>query len=85
MAMAIELKDPEHPASQVARRVKQALADFFQVEAEHGGAREPELLARQLTMVFDGANARAVTFAEPLSGLALATATTLLDAAGVGA
>jgi AcrR family transcriptional regulator len=85
MGMAIELKDPQHPASQVARHFKQALTDFFSREVERGGGRDPETLARQLTMVFDGASARAVVQAEALTGLAVAMAITLLDAAGVRA
>ncbi|MGY2009975.1 TetR/AcrR family transcriptional regulator [Nocardia gipuzkoensis] len=84
VAAAVQLKSPEHPASQVARRHKDGLTSFFQHEAERGGANDPVLLARQLTLVFDGASARSVVQAQGLDGLAVATATTLLDAAGVG-
>ena len=83
VATAVELKDPEHPASVVARRFKDALTHFFRAEARRAGARDPELLARQLTVVFDGSSARAVLQAEPLDGLAVATATALLDSADV--
>jgi AcrR family transcriptional regulator len=83
VAAAVELKAPEHPASLVARRCKDALTAFFQQEAERGGAKDPALLARQLTVVFDGAGARAVVQAQGLDGLAVATATALLDGAGV--
>lgn len=55
----VELKDPEHPASVVARASKERMKEAFRVQAELGGAREPELLARQLMLIFDGANARA--------------------------
>jgi AcrR family transcriptional regulator len=83
VATAIEVKDPDHPASEVARRRKQEMTTFFQRQAERGDARDPETLAQQLTMVFDGASARAVVRAEPLKGLAVTTATALLDAAGM--
>lgn len=85
LAMQVELKNPEHPASRVAERVKQALTDYFRAEAERGGAADPELLARQLVLLFDGANARAGVRAETLAGLAVATASVLLDAAGISA
>ncbi|MFI6771551.1 TetR/AcrR family transcriptional regulator [Nocardia sp. NPDC050412] len=84
VAAAVQLKSPEHPASLVARRHKDGLTSFFQYEAERGGAPDPVLLGRQLTLVFDGASARSVVQAHDLDGLAVATATTLLDAAGVG-
>ncbi|MCU7822111.1 TetR/AcrR family transcriptional regulator [Kitasatospora sp. DSM 101779] len=83
LAAQVELKDRTHPASLVAGRVKQALTDFFRAEAEHGGAADPVLLARQLTLLFDGASARAGAAGEPLAGLAVPTAAVLLDAAGV--
>ncbi|MFI5972215.1 TetR/AcrR family transcriptional regulator [Streptomyces sp. NPDC051452] len=84
LAALVELKDPGHPANAVARRVKDGLRSSFRAEAERGGARDPELLARQLVLVFDGASARAGAGVEHLAdGLATATATVLLDAAGV--
>ncbi|KUN76411.1 TetR/AcrR family transcriptional regulator [Streptomyces griseoruber] len=83
LAVQIELKDPEHPASRVARRIKLGLTDFFRTEAVRGGAHDPELLARQLILLFDGASARAGIKADTLSGLITPTVVTLLDAAGV--
>ncbi|MFF0161624.1 TetR/AcrR family transcriptional regulator [Streptomyces sp. NPDC005263] len=83
LAVQIELKDPSHPASQVAHRVKANLTGFFRTEAEQGGARDPDLLARQLILVFDGASARAGIQADNLAGLIAPTVTTLLDTAGV--
>lgn len=85
LAAQVELKDPEHPASVVARRNKQVLTDFFHAEAERGGAADPTTLARQLTLVFDGASARAGIKAEVLDGLAVTTAAAVLDAAGLRA
>ncbi|WP_460072448.1 TetR/AcrR family transcriptional regulator [Streptomyces sp. YKOK-I1] len=83
LAVQMELKDPEHPASRVARRIKQGLTDFFRTEAVRGGARDPELLARQLILLFDGASARAGVEADTLSDLITPTVVTLLDAADV--
>ncbi|WP_333763551.1 TetR/AcrR family transcriptional regulator [Streptomyces sp. IBSBF 2390] len=84
LAALVELKDPRHPASLVARGVKERLARTFRAEAERGGARDPERLARQLVLVFDGASARAGAGVENLAdGLATSTATALLDAAGL--
>ena len=50
---------------------------------ERGGACDPGLLARQLSLVFDGGSARAGIGADRLTGLIAPTVTTLLDAAGV--
>ncbi|MFC5909138.1 TetR/AcrR family transcriptional regulator [Streptacidiphilus monticola] len=83
LAVQIELKDQQHPASRVAHQVKGALTDFFRAEAERGEADDPDLLARQLSLVFDGASARAGIGADSLTGLAAPTVNLLLDAAGV--
>jgi AcrR family transcriptional regulator len=82
LAAQIELKDQSHPASQVAHRVKENLTAFFRAEAERGGASHPDLLARQLSLAFDGASARAGIGADDPTGLVTPTVTTLLDAAG---
>ena len=82
-AALVERKNPEHPASQVAGAVKQLLKDTFRTQAELGGARDPQFLARQLMLVFDGASARAGARIETLDGLTTSTVTTLLDAAGM--
>ncbi|MET7841929.1 TetR/AcrR family transcriptional regulator [Streptomyces sp. NPDC005356] len=81
LAVQIELKDQSHPASQVAHRVKGNLTAFFRAEAEQGGASDPNLLARQLSLVFDGSSARAGIGADNLTGLIAPTVATLLDAA----
>jgi|SRR5690349_3102944 AcrR family transcriptional regulator len=83
VATAVQVKSPEHPASVIARRQKDGLTAFFRHEARRGGAHDPDLLARQLTIVFDGASARSVVQASELDGLAITTASTLLDVAGV--
>ncbi|MGW5650685.1 TetR/AcrR family transcriptional regulator [Streptomyces humi] len=84
LAVLVELKDTEHPASAVAREVKDHLESDFRTQAERGGARDPRLLARQLMLVFDGASARAGARIESLAdGLATGTVTALMDAAGM--
>ncbi|MBZ3900115.1 TetR/AcrR family transcriptional regulator [Streptomyces griseiscabiei] len=83
LAAQVELKDQSHPASRVAHGVKENLTSFFRAEAEQGGAGDPALLARQLSLVFDGASARAGIGADELTGLIAPTVITLLDAAGV--
>ena len=83
LAVQIELKDQSHPASRVAHQVKANLTAFFRAEAEQGGAADPDLLARQLSLVFDGASARAGIHADNMTGLVAPTVTTLLDVAGV--
>ncbi|MFI9802921.1 TetR/AcrR family transcriptional regulator [Streptomyces sp. NPDC052301] len=82
LAVLVELKNPEHPASVVARLVKERLVRTFRAEAERGGAHHPDLLARQLLLIFDGAAARAGAGVERLDdGLTTATVTALLNAA----
>ncbi|WP_069768913.1 TetR/AcrR family transcriptional regulator [Streptomyces sp. LUP30] len=83
LAVQIELKEQSHPASRVARQVKANLTAFFRSEAEQGGAGDPDLLARQLSLVFDGASARAGIGVDRLTGLITPMVTTLLDAAGM--
>jgi AcrR family transcriptional regulator len=85
VSTAVELKNPEHPGSVVARHFKQQLTDFFHRELAKADAEDPATLAVQLTMIFDGASARAVVRAQPLGGIGAVTAGALLDAAGVRA
>jgi AcrR family transcriptional regulator len=77
----IELKDATRPGSVVARHFKQQLTDFFAREAAAAGVADPELLAQQLTVVFDGCGARVVVTGRNLDGLAVVTAAALLDGA----
>jgi AcrR family transcriptional regulator len=85
LAAQVELKDPEHVASRVAAQGKQELVDFFAAEAARGGVANPGLLARRLTLVYDGAAARAGIKADDLAGLAVTTAALVMDAAGLTA
>jgi AcrR family transcriptional regulator len=82
---ATELKQPDHPGSVIARAFKQQMTDFFHAEAIAAGVADPATLASQLTMVFDGASARAVVKAQPLSGTGVAMASALLNAYGLEA
>jgi AcrR family transcriptional regulator len=79
---ATELKDPDHPASRIAREQKLALTAYFAELARAGGATDPDLLALQLTLVFDGASAFAVVRGESTSATR-ATVETLLAAHGM--
>ncbi|MEV4537969.1 TetR/AcrR family transcriptional regulator [Asanoa sp. NPDC049518] len=80
---ATDLRDHAHPATEVARDFKQRLTDWFAAEARAAGAADPDLLGRQLTVVFDGSAARNVVHGTSLQGLSVTTAAALLDAAGV--
>lgn len=82
---ATELKDPAHPAALVARAHKRELTDFFAWQAALGGADDPETLADQLTVVFDGLAARAVVRGAGVGKLAVTTVSVLLDAGGLRA
>ncbi|MFC9693997.1 TetR/AcrR family transcriptional regulator [Kribbella sp. NPDC056951] len=85
VATAVELKDPEHPGSVVARHFKQQLTDYFHRELAKAGAEDPGTLAIQLTLIYDGGAARAVVRAQELGGIGVLTAGALLDAAGIHA
>ncbi|MER5539580.1 TetR/AcrR family transcriptional regulator [Streptomyces mirabilis] len=83
LAVPIELKDESHSASQVARRVETDLTAFFRAEAGQGGASDPDLLARQLSLIFEGASAIAGIRVDNLAGLIALTVGTLFDSASV--
>ncbi|PJJ62144.1 TetR/AcrR family transcriptional regulator [Compostimonas suwonensis] len=84
VSMASELRDPSHPASQLAKQQKIGLQDYFEQQARLAGAVDPTSLAIQLTMLFDGANAYLVVRDEPLPDAADAAVLALLTAHGVG-
>jgi hypothetical protein len=77
---AAELADPEHPARQVARRYKLRLRDFFAQQAESGGATDPQRLADQLALIFDGAIVQTVMGSGSGTDAARTAAKTLLEA-----
>ena len=79
---ATELKDRDHPAVRIAGEAKKTLTAYFAQAARAGGARDVELLALQLTLIFDGASA----YATLRGGSTAATrqaVETLLDAHGM--
>jgi AcrR family transcriptional regulator len=57
--VATELRDREHPASVVARHYKTELTAYFARQARSAGVADPDTLAVQLTLLFDGAAAYA--------------------------
>src|SRR5690349_14239478 len=58
IAAAVELHDPQHPASQYARDYKTAIAARLTETAREAGATNPEQLGEQLALLLDGAAAR---------------------------
>src|SRR3978361_1765452 len=57
IAAAVELHDPEHPASRYARDYKIAIAERLAETARQAGAANPEELGEQLALIIDGASA----------------------------
>jgi len=57
---ATELADPGHPARRIARDYKLRLRDYFARQADRGLAKDPQRLADELIVVFDGAIVQAV-------------------------
>jgi AcrR family transcriptional regulator len=80
---ATELADPGHPARRVARGYKLRLREFFARQAERGQAKDPQRLADELIIVFDGAMVQAVMGTARHPDAAWTAVQTLLDAHGV--
>jgi AcrR family transcriptional regulator len=80
---AAELADPQHPARVIARDYKLRLREFFARQAERGGARDPQQLADQLLIVFDGAIVQAVMDTAASPAAARAAADALLSGHGI--
>jgi AcrR family transcriptional regulator len=81
--VATELANPHHPARTVARDYKLRLQRYFARQARIGGATNPNALAEQLLMLFDGAICRAMIKSAPVPDSARAAAEILLDAHGL--
>jgi hypothetical protein len=77
---ATELADPGHPARRTARDYKLRLRSYFARQAERGQAADPERLADQLIVVFDGAIVQAVMGTARHPDAARAAVQVLLDA-----
>jgi AcrR family transcriptional regulator len=80
---AAELADPGHPARRVARNYKLALRGYFAHQAERGGAEDPQRLADQMIVVFDGALVQAVMGTGQHADAARTAVRALLDAQGM--
>ncbi|PRY43403.1 TetR/AcrR family transcriptional regulator [Umezawaea tangerina] len=78
-----EIPDVGHPMRGIAVSYKDRLQGYFRAQAEAAGAADPELLAEQLAMVFDGAMSYGSVRDQPLPDSVHATARTLLAAQGV--
>jgi AcrR family transcriptional regulator len=82
MNASLELADPGHPARAVAARHKSATRDHFATLTAELGLADPEALADQLALLFDGAIAQA-QMRDPaqVARAAVAAAAALVDAA----
>jgi AcrR family transcriptional regulator len=78
---AVELHNPEHPASAYAREYKTAIARRLSDTAREAGAVDPEQLGEQLALLIDGASARTRVLGRDCFPEAAAVAAVLIDAA----
>ncbi len=76
---AVELHDPQHPASQYARDYKTAIAARLTATAREAGATDPEALGEQLALLLDGASARTQVLDSGSFPTAAAIAAVLVD------
>lgn len=76
---AVELHDPQHPASQYARDYKKAIAARLAETAREAGATDPEQLGEQLALLLDGASARTRVLDANAFPTAAAIAAVLID------
>lgn len=81
IATAVELHDPDHPASQYASEYKRAVAVQLAGTAREAGALEPEQLGEQLALLLDGAAARSRVLNDDAFPTAAVIAATLIDTA----
>jgi AcrR family transcriptional regulator len=79
VAAAVELHDPQHPASQYARDYKAAIAARLSETAREAGATNPEQLGEQLALLLDGASARTRVLNSESFPTAAAIAAVLID------
>jgi AcrR family transcriptional regulator len=77
---ATELADPGHPARAIARGYKLRLRDYFAHQAERGQAEDPQRLADELLVIFDGAIVQAVMGTARHPDAARSAVQALLDA-----
>nr|WSW65032.1 TetR/AcrR family transcriptional regulator [Streptomyces sp. NBC_00995] len=79
IAAAVELHDPQHPASQCARDYKKAVAARLADTAREAGAADPDRLGEQLALLIDGAAARTRVLDADAFPTAAAIAAALVD------
>ena len=79
IAAAVEIPDPQHPATQYARDYKKAVAARLAETAREAGAANPEQLGGQLALLLDGASARTRVLNTDTFPTAAAIATVLID------
>ena len=79
IAAAVELHDPQHPASQYARDYKTAIAARLTETAREAGATNPAQLGEQLALLIDGASARTQVLNSDSFPIAAAVAAALID------
>src|ERR1700744_6553305 len=79
IAAAVELHDPQHPASRYGRDYKKAIAARLAETAREAGAASPEQLGEQLALLLDGASARTRVLNAESFPAAAAIAAVLID------
>lgn len=62
---AVEYSDPGHPINACARQFKTDLRGFIREQAVQGGAKDPDTLADQIALLFEGATTVAQVSARP--------------------
>ena len=62
---AVEYSEPGHPINACAREFKTLLHDFARAQATVGGAADPDELADQIALLFEGATTVAQVSARP--------------------
>jgi AcrR family transcriptional regulator len=79
---AVEYSEPGHPINACAREFKTLLRGFALEQAQAGGAADPETLADQIALLFEGATTVAQVSARPdAATTAKAIAAQLIDQA----
>ena len=61
----MEYSEPGHPINACAREFKTLLRGFALEQAQAGGAADPEILADQIALLFEGATTVAQVSARP--------------------
>jgi AcrR family transcriptional regulator len=62
---AVEYSEPGHPINNCAREFKTLLRNFVREQAVAGGAADPDILADQIALLFEGATTVAQVQARP--------------------